>query len=396
MKGLPNELAPEHGQEEKSTNSLISSTNNVENKDRRNDLGPYGDDSSDDTRSSSSSFLHSTASDSDTDTLPEGTESEDDIDLELLHGLEEIHITVQRANGGDKSDILVPKGPQKTNKIRKQGKTASVPYQQQGASRGHHTGPDYPPRACVETGVDMVLSESLNDPGFRNNLLYTLEAEVEQIYPKLITPPLSSSDCSYPVDYNTGYSSNQHSYYNQYTPESLHSASPQGSDVSLDEENYPSQDSSYRTLVDSYYPKHQDPNSNSTSQVPLTSLGDQYKEHSDHYHNEDDLNLSHGRESNLQSSPGSDSSNTGGKPLANAEKIIDNMCTGVKYFLSSGKRHPAEVIDPYLITEDRAQSLLALARVIGSKLESLKETEKRITRNCSDDTNTFTVYEYLS
>lgn len=70
--------------------------------------------------------------------------------------------------------------------------------------------------------------------------------------------------------------------------------------------------------------------------------------------------------------------------------------SGVKYFLASGKRHPGEVIDPYLITEDRAHSLLALARVIGSKLESLKETEKCLTRNCAHENNSYTVYEYLS
>lgn len=360
--------------------------------DRDNDLGPYGDDSSSDDNGSSSSLNESrNGSDSDSDTPSGGTESDDDkIDLELLQGLEDIHISVQRRTAdAPVSDLLVPKGPQKTHKIRKQGKNARVPYLQQGGSGARGVGSGYPHGAVgggsplaytADDRVDMVLSESLNDPGFRNNLLYTLEAEVEQGYPKTITPPLSSTDCSYTADFNSGYSScssgssssTHNSYYQQYTPESLHTASPQGSDVSIEDENFASnmtQGFTYQASASNPSPQ---PN--------------------DHYLNEDDPPLILWKKTHHKSVVLNDTNATG-KPPSNAEKFIDNVCSGVKYFLASAKRHPGEVIDPYLTSEDRTHSLLALARVLSSKLVSLKETDNRLALANSGESGS--VYEYL-
>ncbi|XP_008471167.1 uncharacterized protein LOC103508402 [Diaphorina citri] len=95
-----------------------------------------------------------------------------------------------------------------------------------------------------------------------------------------------------------------------------------------------------------------------------------------------------------------DSTLSGGdKTLCTADKFIDNMCHGVKYFLASHKRNPGDQIDPYMISEDRTQSLLALARVIHRKLDSLKEVEKRMVVGSNPEDGGFMtgtgVYEYL-
>ncbi|XP_026684037.1 uncharacterized protein LOC113470073 [Diaphorina citri] len=180
MTGVPSNFVTDDAQGGNSVNNIDS-----------NELGPYGDDSQSEGGGTSSELT--TSSDSDTELTPES--DDDQIDLELLHRLDEIHISSQCVEGA--SDTLTPKGPQKTHKIRKQGKSSSVPYQQGSSVLRHVVYPQSGGRAHSgydgeDHRVDMVLSESLNDPGFRTNLLYTLQAEVEQ-YPKPITPPLSSS-----------------------------------------------------------------------------------------------------------------------------------------------------------------------------------------------------------
>ncbi|KAI5737565.1 hypothetical protein M8J76_014769 [Diaphorina citri] len=390
MTGVPSNFVTDNDQGGNSVNNIDS-----------NELGPYGDDSQSEGGGTSSELT--TSSDSDTELTPES--DDDQIDLELLHRLDEIHISSQCVEGA--SDTLTPKGPQKTHKIRKQGKSSSVPYQQGSSVLRHVVYPQSGGR--VHSGydgedhrVDMVLSESLNDPGFRTNLLYTLQAEVEQ-YPKPITPPLSSSDSTYPADYNSGYTSSSSNYY-EYTPESLDSASPQGSDVSLEDETsaYLSSNhsNSCQSTGDQYIPNnhlhyHLNPSGTNIStnllSPPISDASPQGLQEDD-YRNE----VSVPRLSPLRG----DSNLSGGdKTLCTADKFIDNMCHGVKYFLASHKRNPADQIDPYMISEDRTQSLLALARVIHRKLDSLKEVEKRMVVGSNPEDGGFMtgtgVYEYL-
>uniref|UniRef100_A0A8D8VZ90 Uncharacterized protein n=1 Tax=Cacopsylla melanoneura TaxID=428564 RepID=A0A8D8VZ90_9HEMI len=454
MTGVLNDLVTEDEQDARS----LSAVNNKlcktsKNSDCCNDLGPYGDDSS----SPSDSPSDSPSSDSDSDSSVPSSD-DDQIDLELLHGLEAIHITVQRSSGQQDEDQLIPKGPQKTHKVRKQGKSTTVPYTQ-GSSSVPRTGsaglqgscsvprnggaglPAYPHGGAGpphyqgsgtgdDSRVDMVLSESLNDPGFRDNLLYTLQAEVEQ-YPTLVTPPLSSSDCSYSADYtNSGYSSgssvsggvcHSNAYYAQYTPESLHTASPHGSDVSIEDEPYTTASSSncansYQSGDSSNTPySHYHQTESRTSSTGSASYYEQNElcesaarsaGVANYYRNsteqQDASGIANYYHNSEQSELSSATNVNSVKPLSNAEKFIDNMCVGVKYFLASHKKHPGEPSEEYTITEDRTNSLLTLARVIQAKLDSLKEAEKLVAgaqAQCREESYvsavTGSVYEYL-
>ncbi|KAL1457507.1 hypothetical protein WDU94_007729 [Cyamophila willieti] len=298
---------------------------------------------------------------------------------------------------------------QGSSSVPRNGGAGLPSYPQGGAGPPHYQG-----SGAGDDRVDMVLSESLNDPGFRDNLLYTLQAEVEQ-YPTLVTPPLSSSDCSYSADYiNSGYST-----------------SPHGSDASLEDEPYTtgaSSTNSYHT-GDSLYTPNNTPYYHSHDQTESRTSP---TESATYYQNSEQNELceSVARSANIagyyrnSTEQQVDSSTTSGslasyyqnceqgehrdvKPLSNAEKFIDNMCVGVKYFLASHKKHPGEPGEAYTITEDRTHSLLTLARVIQAKLDSLKEAERLMaevnggpqTGQCREEgyvtAGPGSVYEYL-
>lgn len=371
-------------------------------------------------------------SDDDQSTPPSSSSSEDQVDLELLHGLEQINISV--ANVAAKHtqhsiQHLVPKGPQKAHKIRKQGKCQTMPYQQAPAGPVQCEGGNGGVGAYGGDGrndrMDLVFSESLNDPGFCNNLLHSLQAQVEE-YPKLVTPPLSSTDCAF-ADYAPyGNKSSTSNYYQQYTPESLITDSPQGSDISVEEDHHLNHFSSNESINETsslnmgmifssgaqqynvnYHeqytpeslqasPKGSD--SASLEQDPRHLGSTSEREHSSsHYQN----GRSRGDRREQEDNDERDRVNSGRKVKTNADNFMDNVFLGIKYFLSSYKsnrlssihqelhhhRHHSNngdvenvfqnIIDPpYSIDVDRANRLKLLARIIQNKLNRMNEEEK--------------------